>query len=73
MGLINLTLLVREDWRDRYPVVLERCRQAGLNVERELTTVGAIAGNIEEDRLSALKDIEGVSAIEPERLSRGLE
>ncbi|MGB6007353.1 hypothetical protein [Castellaniella sp.] len=73
MGQIRLTLLVSEDWRDRYPAVLERCRQAGLTIERELAEVGAIAGRIEEERLCALKAIEGVSAVELERLNRGLE
>ncbi|WP_323000194.1 hypothetical protein [Castellaniella sp.] len=73
MARIRLTLLVREDWRDRYPAVLERCRQAGLVIERELAAVGAIAGSIDEGQLLALEAIEGISAIEPERLNTGLE
>ncbi|WP_345795919.1 hypothetical protein [Castellaniella sp. MT123] len=72
MALIHLTVLVHENWRDRYPVVLENCRQAGLSVERELATIGAIAGTIEEDRLADLTAVEGVSAVEPERTNRGL-
>jgi hypothetical protein len=72
MARIRLTVLVRETWRDRYPLVVERCRQAGLTVERELVAVGAIAGSIEEDLLAALAEIEGVSAVEPERVNRAL-
>lgn len=69
MSRIRLTVLLREDWRNRYPLVLEACRQAGLDVERELAAIGAIAGSIEEDRLAALSAVEGVSAVERERMN----
>lgn len=72
MARIRLTVLVREAWRDRYPLVVERCRQAGLTVERELVAVGVITGSIEEDLLTALMGVEGVSAVEPERINRTL-
>lgn len=67
MPRIRLTVLLREDWRDRYPLILEACRRAGLDVERELEAIGAIAGSIEEDHLAALSAVEGVSAVERER------
>ncbi len=70
MARVRLTVLVRESWRDRYPLVVEDCRQAGLAVERELVAVGVIAGSIEEDLLIGLARVEGVSAVEPERLNR---
>lgn len=73
MARIHLTVLVHETWRDRYPQVVEHCRQAGLTVERELIAVGVIAGSIEENLLAALAAIEGVSAVEPERINRALE
>ncbi|WP_276809606.1 hypothetical protein [Castellaniella defragrans] len=72
MARIRLTVLVRETWRDRYPLVVEHCRQAGLAVERELVAVGVIAGSIEEDRVPGLARVEGVSAVEPERVNRAL-
>lgn len=67
MSRVRLTLLVHEDWRDRYPLVLERCRQAGLEVERELAATGAIAGSIAEEHLAALTAVEGIAAVERER------
>lgn len=73
MAQVHLTILVHEDWRDRYSLVLEHCRQAGLTVERELVAMGAIVGSIEEDRVAALACVEGVSAVEPERMNRGLD
>lgn len=71
MARIRLTVLVHENWRDRFSVIVENCRLAGLAVERELVTIGVITGNIDEDRVSALAHIEGVSAVETERVHRG--
>lgn len=45
MARIRLDVLVRDEWRDRYPEVLEQCRQAGLNVEFELAKTGVIGGH----------------------------
>lgn len=73
MSRIRLTVLIHEDWRDRYRLVVERCRQAGLDVERELATIGAIAGSIEEDHLTELSTVEGVCAVEPERTNVALQ
>lgn len=73
MARIHLTVLVHETWRDRYSQVVEDCRQAGLTVEREMIAIGVIAGSIEEHLLAALASIEGVAAVEPERISRVLE
>ncbi|WP_298013676.1 hypothetical protein [uncultured Castellaniella sp.] len=73
MSRIHLTVLIHEDWRDRYRLVVERCRQAGLDVERELATIGAIAGSIEEDHLTELSTVEGVCAVEPERTNVALQ
>ena len=70
MAQVRLTVVVRETWLDRYPLVLAHCREAGLVVERELVTVGVIGGTIDEDRLADLAGIEGVSAVEPERTNR---
>lgn len=73
MARIRLTVLVRDTWRDRYPQVVEHCRQAGLAVERELVAVGVIVGSIEEELLVAVSRVEGVSAVEPERANRALD
>lgn len=69
MTRVPITVLIHEDWRDRYRLVVEHCRQAGMDVERELDTLGAIAGSIESTGLAALATIEGVSAVEPQRIS----
>lgn len=72
MAQVKLTILVQEAWLDRFPTVVDHCRQAGMRIERQLVTVGVITGTIEQNRVATLNHIEGVSAVEPERVNRGL-
>lgn len=73
MPRVNLTILVNTSWLNRFPQVVDNCRQAGMTIERELNTVGVIAGSIEEAGVSMLEQIEGVHTVEPERTNWGLE
>lgn len=70
MNQIRLTILVHDAWRDRFTQVVERCRSAGLQVERELGSVGVITGCMDEGGVEVLRGVEGVSAVEPERSQR---
>lgn len=72
MSQIKLTILVHEAWLDRFPQVVESCRQAGLVVQQELVVIGVINGSIDESSVETLTRIEGVRAVEPERMNRGL-
>jgi hypothetical protein len=71
MSQIKLTILVCASWLDRFPVVVENCRLAGMVIERELVATGVITGSIEEDSIAMLMQVEGVDAVEPERMNRG--
>lgn len=73
MARIRLTILVHESCRDCFPEVVERCREAGLAVEREMVSIGVITGSIDEAGMHGLESIEGVAAVEPERTHRGFE
>lgn len=73
MGEIRLTILVHEQWRDRYADVVEACRHVGLMVENELVSIGVIVGCIDEARVPVLTSVQGVCAVEPERLQTGFE
>jgi len=70
MARIRLTLLVRDSWRDRFPEVVGNCERAGLQVERELVSVGIIIGSIDQNHIATLERIDGVCAVEPEHLNR---
>lgn len=72
MKPVRLTVLVREDWRDRRALVRARCEEVGFVVESELANLGALTGSIDEDRVDTLSKVEGVASVEPERINRAL-
>ena len=47
--------------------VLQGCRQAGLDVERDMTGIGVVSGRISSDRLTRLRAVRHVEAVEPDQ------
>ena len=67
MAQVHLTVLVADSWLDRFSWVVGQCRLTGMEVQRELDSVGVIAGIIDAERVSELRCLEGVLAVEVER------
>ncbi|WP_406003187.1 hypothetical protein [Streptomyces sp. NBC_00829] len=49
---------------------LRALREAGLAVEADYPDIGSVTGTVREDRLDALRAIDGVEAVELERSYR---
>ncbi len=49
------------------PAVLKRLRQAGFVTRQVLEEVGVVSGSIPPDKLEALRRVEGVAEVEPDR------
>ncbi len=64
MATERVNVSIAEDYRDRFPEVIERVRKAGLNVEHELAEIGVVTGTIDPARLAALERVEGVVTAE---------
>ena len=64
MAAERVNVSIAEDYRDRFPEVIERVKQAGLTVEHELAEIGVVTGTIDPARLAALERVEGVAAAE---------
>ena len=70
MAAEQVNVSIAEDYRDRFPEVIERVKQAGLEVEHELADIGVVTGTIDSARLAALERVEGVAAAEVGRQIR---
>ncbi|NYI07691.1 hypothetical protein [Allostreptomyces psammosilenae] len=57
----------------RFAEVVAALRGAGLAVEAEFPTIGSVTGTVAQDRLAALRAVDGVQAVEPERTYRPLQ
>lgn len=67
MSKINLTVSVANDHLNDFSGVVARCRKAGMSITQEMKSIGVISGSIDEVALAALRQVKGVSQIEPER------
>ena len=63
----KVSVVVADDYRDRVSEVVEAARQAGLDVEEQLATIGLITGAIDESKRPLLERVRGVSAVEVRR------
>jgi hypothetical protein len=64
---VRVTVSVDDAHLDRIDHVAARLREAGMNVERSLATIGTITGSAPASKLSAVRATEGVAGVEAER------
>ncbi|WP_055526249.1 hypothetical protein [Streptomyces graminilatus] len=55
---------------DRFAEVVDAARRAGLTVKAEQPTLGTLSGTIAEDRVPALKAVDGVESVDRDRTIR---
>lgn len=55
---------------DRFAAVVAALRRAGLTVTGEQPALGTLSGTVAEDRVPALKAVDGVASVDQERTVR---
>lgn len=73
MSQTVLSVLVQETHLSRFAEIVESCRNAGMVVQREMSSVGVISGTIDSSDVAKLRHIDGLQQIEPERPVRGFD
>jgi hypothetical protein len=63
----DVNVAIADEHLDDVSAVLRRLTAAGLEVHRTLPTIGTVTGAIDQDRLDALREVEGVTAVEQAR------
>jgi hypothetical protein len=64
---VALTVSVDDEHLDDLPKVAARLREAGMQVERALPTIGTITGSVPASKLHAVRATEGVADVEESR------
>lgn len=67
MSKILVSIIIEQTCLIHFAEIVESCKAAGLEVQREMTTVGVISGTIEASRITVLGQIRGVSHVEQAR------
>ncbi|WP_353154940.1 hypothetical protein [Pollutimonas bauzanensis] len=67
MTKLLVSLIVEETYLVHFSEIVESCKAAGMDVQRQMTTVGVISGTIEASRVKVLAQIRGVRHVEESR------
>lgn len=61
---VQVLVSVDEKHRSQLDKVVQRCREAGLEVDQALDAVGVITGSIPHDKMPNLSGVKGVASVE---------
>jgi hypothetical protein len=64
---VNVVVSVDEGRLGEFPRMVRALRRAGLHVEREMASLGTVAGSASEQALPKLEAVEGVAHVERAR------
>jgi len=67
MTKLLVSLIVEETYLVHFSEIVDSCKAAGMDVQRQMTTVGVISGTIEASRVKVLARIRGVRHVEESR------
>jgi uncharacterized protein involved in exopolysaccharide biosynthesis len=67
MAIEHVNVSVADDYLDRFAMVVQQCKKAGLKVEQQLAQIGIVSGSIDAKQLADLNQVEGVAAVERSR------
>jgi hypothetical protein len=67
MRKIKVNVSIADESIPDFEKVAQRLKEAGLNVEQELESIGVVTGSIESNLLLNLERVEGVAAVEQQQ------
>ncbi|HEU4511370.1 MAG TPA: hypothetical protein VFR78_24285 [Pyrinomonadaceae bacterium] len=67
MAKVKLSISVDEEHLNQFPKIMKEVEKAGMEIDQELEDLGVATGAIDEDKVAALREVEGVEHVEEER------
>jgi hypothetical protein len=67
MAKVKLSISIDDEHLSQFPKVMKEVEKAGLEIDQELEDLGVATGEIDEDKVAALREVEGVEHVEEER------
>lgn len=67
MAKVKLSISVDEEHLSQFPKIMKEVEKAGMEIDQELEDLGVATGAIDEDKVAALREVEGVEHVEEER------
>ena len=67
MAKVKLSISVDDAHLNQFPKIMKEVRKAGMEIDQELEDLGVATGAIDEDKVTELRNVEGVEHVEEER------
>ena len=67
MAKVKLSISVDDQHLSQFPKIMKEVEKAGMEIDQELEDLGVATGAIDEDKVAALREVEGVEHVEQER------
>ena len=67
MAKVKLSISVDDEHLSQFSKVMKEVEKAGMKIDQELEDLGVATGAIDEDKVAALRKVEGVQHVEEER------
>jgi hypothetical protein len=67
MSSVNVTVLVNDEFGDRFADVVGGLEKVGMKVDQQLRTIRVISGSVDSAKVGALKQVNGVASVEVSR------
>jgi hypothetical protein len=67
MAKLDVTVSVKDDHLPRFVELVEHMKKSGLDVERQLQSVGVVTGKIDAEKLAQRRTLNGIGSVEEAR------
>jgi hypothetical protein len=67
MAKIKLSISVDDQHLSQFSNIMKEVEKAGMQIDQKHRDLGIATGSVDEDKVNAVRDVEGVNHVEPER------
>ncbi|HSK71139.1 MAG TPA: hypothetical protein VK892_05555 [Pyrinomonadaceae bacterium] len=64
MSKAEVIVKIEKNYKDRLAEIAAQCKNAGMNVEQQMSALGMISGTVEKSAIKKIEKIEGVAYVE---------
>lgn len=67
MANIKLSISVDDEHLDQFAKIMSEVEKAGMKIDEKHKDLGVATGSIDEDKIDAVREVEGVNHVERDR------
>ena len=64
MSRVEVIVKIEKNYKDRLSDIAAQCKNAGMNIEQQMSALGMISGTVERSAIGKIEKIDGVAYVE---------